>query len=228
VQKVKKQESTTNVGKRVSPWVVAFVIYHIAVTFLGALPKPNQQVLDGTAVGKGGDWLLAYNHNHVKNFPLVYGYLDTTGFWQYWDMFAPDPSQVDFWGDAEVIYADGTMVVYKYPRVYEAGYVEKYFIERYRKFFERVHPEQYSFIWPYFAQRVALLNADDPKNPPVKLFLRRHFQDLQGTHKIPEKPLPEYQMFRYFEYSVDQIALHQAKGWKMPKEWTRPVGGIQK
>jgi hypothetical protein len=211
--------------KRVSPWVVAFVIFHVVVTTISALPKPNKQVLEGTAEARGSDVVLKFNHQVVKEKPIVYGYLFPTGLWQYWDMFSPDPAQIDYWGDAEVYFLDGTMTVFPYPRVYTAPLWEKYLIERYRKFYERAHDENHTYIWPYFAQRIAMINASDENNPPIRVYLRRHFQDLRNTHETPQKKLPDYKMYRYFNYVVDQETLFQVKGWKAKPQWMRSKDG---
>jgi hypothetical protein len=207
--------------QRVSPWVVAFVVFHVVVTVLYALPKPNEQVMNGKAQARGSDHLLKFNQEVVKMNPLVYGYLYPSGMWQYWDMFSPDPAQVDYWGDAEVFFRDGTTTVFAYPRMFTSPLGEKYLTERYRKFYERAHDEKYPFIWPYFAQRIASLSAFDANNPPVRVYLRRHFQDLRNTHLRPQAKLPEYSMYRYFEYSVDLQKLYRDKKWQPLKEWAR-------
>jgi hypothetical protein len=115
-------------------------------------------------------------------------------------MFSPNPAQIDFWSDAEVIYRDGTRKHYQYPRIYLMPIPEKYPNERFRKFFERANDDNYPYLWPQFGLRIAYLH-DDPKNPPVKVRLTRHWRQVAP----PGKPQPkDYNHYMYFEYTVDQ------------------------
>lgn len=123
------------------------------------------------------DGTLYENQVYVKDSPAKF-YLLFTGFWQYWDMFSPNPASIDFYGTALVCYKDGTAKNYQFPRMYTMGIPKKYVSERYRKFYERAHTEDDSWIWPIFAQRVALINDYDPNNPPVKIVLTRHWYQI--------------------------------------------------
>jgi hypothetical protein len=206
--------------KRVHPLVVAFVVYHVITITLGALPKPSEQVLSGLVEPRGSDSILKYNHEVIRQHPLVYGYLDSTGFWQYWDMFAPNPVQVDLWMDAEVVYKDGTRTIFSYPRMFTEPLVQKYIKERYRKLYERIDQEKYSFLWSPAAQRIAYLNADNPTNPPLLVNLRRHFQFIK-RHETPSAPQAPYTMYKYYTHVVNLPQLFKDKGWQSNQEWKR-------
>lgn len=145
--------------------------------------------------------------NFAKLKPSFVKYYDMpTGFWQYWDMFAPNPANIDFYGDAEVIYRDGTKRIWTYPRMYTSGIFQKYFTERFRKYYERAHDDAYSYVWPSFAQRVALLSTSDLKNPVVEVRLWRHWLEIvpPGQHQPTE-----YSSSKYFTYSVNQAELQR-------------------
>jgi hypothetical protein len=116
--KVKASTAVTPVPAvmpKVHPVVVAFVAYHIVAITIYALPKPSNDVLSGKVSPRGSDALLAFNVREMKQWAVFYGYLYPTGFWQYWDMFAPDPAQTDIWCDAEVTFLDGTKTMFFNP-----------------------------------------------------------------------------------------------------------------
>jgi hypothetical protein len=60
-------------------------------------------------------------------------YMLPTGLWQAWNMFAPNPAMSNVYLEAEVTLADGIRAVWKFPRMSELGYFERYRKERYRK-----------------------------------------------------------------------------------------------
>ena|SRR5579862_2526700 len=202
---------------RVSPWVKAFVAFHIVAITIWAIPNPPAGLMNGRIAWKlqtdsAPHFLQSLNDgfrvfNRAKLRPSFIKYYDMpTGVWQYWDMFAPNPSDIDWYGDAEVIYRDGTKRIYTYPRMYTYGIIQKYFMERFRKYYERAHAEEYSYAWPAFAQRVALLSTTDPNNPPVEVRLRRHWLQIEP----PGEPQPsEYNSAEYFRYPVDEAKLQR-------------------
>jgi hypothetical protein len=193
-------------GRRVSPWIKVFVVFHIAAITIWALPSPPSGILDGKQRGALGDRLLVFNQLHLKPSPVKY-YLMPTGFWQYWDMFSPNPASIDFYGTAEVVFRDGTVRPYQYPRMFLLPLHTKYLKERYRKFYERAHLEANSYLWPTFAQRVALLHFEDPENPPVTVRLTRHWLQVSP----PGEPQPtEYREHMYYSHEVDLEQLREA------------------
>jgi hypothetical protein len=197
-------ESTPEAPKKNAPWYVkAFVALHIFCVTVWALPNPPEGIASGAANPVGSDYILIYNQKYLKNFKPIPAYLFITGTWQYWDMFAPNPASMDIWVDAEVIYRDGSKKHYQYPRIFLLSIPEKYPSERFRKFYERVNDNNYSYLWPPFALRIAYLN-DNVANPPVKVRLTRHWMTVSPPGK---PPAPNYQSFMYYEYAVDQKKL---------------------
>lgn len=188
---------------KVRIWVKLFVLFHLVAITVWAFPVPTTAIASGRVQPSGADWVTFWNAKVLKPFPPLRVYAKTLGFWQYWDMFAPDPARVDRWGDAEIIYKDGKTKRYAYPRMADLSIWERYLRERYRKFFERAGSDQYVYFWPTFALRIALLN-DDPTNPPVTVNLYRHWKSTAPIGK----PQPEaYNSALYFTYSVDQSEL---------------------
>ncbi len=188
-------------------WIKIFVLFHLLCITAWSLPN-RLDSLGATARPTGTDILLVENQRRIKPLLPVRAYLFTTGFWQYWDMFAPNPSQRDFYGDAIVEYANGKKETYQYPRMYLLPIMEKYPAERYRKFYERAHLEQNPFIWSVFAQRIARVMDKYQGNPPKLVRLRRNWRDVAA----PGKPqIKEYSSYEYFRYQVRREDLEQPK-----------------
>ena len=200
-----------NKAKPNAPWYIKFfVLLHLFCITVWAIPNPPDDMAQGKVKPWGTDYLLVWNSEYLKSMQPLAAYLFVTGTWQYWDMFAPNPSQIDIWCDAEVVYRDGTTKYYQYPRMYNLPIIHKYPQERYRKFYERVNDEKYSYLWPLFALRIAYLN-DNPGNPPVTVRLTRHWLQIMPPGKPQAK---EYNHYTYFEYVVDQKQLQKMREMK--------------
>jgi hypothetical protein len=183
--------------RKVSPWVKAFVLFHAAAITIWALPNPPATILQGERAPVGSDYLLVWNHAYLKPLPPVRHYVLTTGFWQYWDMFAPNPVSVDFYGSAQVVYRSGAVRTYRYPRMADLPVGQRYFMERYRKFFERVHPEEHAHLWPVFAGAVARKMHVDPDDPPVQVRLVRHFRHIAPPGEPPQTEHTAYMFYTH-------------------------------
>jgi hypothetical protein len=184
--------------RRVPWWVKIAVLFHAFMILSWSIPPPARAIVQGVTEPRGEEYLLVANQK-FKLSPFA-NYMTVTGFWQSWDMFAPNPASVDIWCHADIEYADGTEVRYNYPRMKDLPIPKKYVKERYRKFYERVNQDDNAYIWPYFAQRIAMINTYDPKNLPVKVRLTRHWMTIPP----PDKPLPtEYSTYTFYEYLVD-------------------------
>jgi hypothetical protein len=207
-------------------WVKIFVPLHIiAITswcmpetpreYKGSSPKVKLQIKTGSPgefVSSLAEYLrtklLIGNEVLLKDSPEKF-YLLTTGFWQYWDMFAPNPSNVDVYADAMVYYKDGTTRPYQYPRIFTLSFGQKFLKERWRKFFERAGDSRYRYLWPAFGQRVALMCFDSPNNPPVRVELHRHEMVINP----PGQPQnTAYSDELYYSWVVNQTQLRQDKG----------------
>jgi hypothetical protein len=159
---------------------------------------------------KLNDSAPAWDQEYIES--PIQCYLFTTGFWQYWDMFAPNPSNIDFWGDAIVHYKDGSQKVYQYPRIYLMPIYEKFFKERYRKFYERANDSIYPYLFKPFAMRVALLNYTNHSNPPVRVDLRRHWLKVADPGEPQEKAYSAYIYYIGFIHKADLDAMAAVKG----------------
>jgi hypothetical protein len=164
-------------------WVKLLVFLHVIAITSWALPRASPSVLNGSIRPVGTEGILYLNDQYIKPSPIQL-YALSTGTWQSWDMFSPNPASDDIWADAEVVYKDGSVRRYQYPRMYNLPIVTKYIKERYRKFFEHANTDEY--LWPAFAQRIALLNPGSPGNPAVKVILHRHWMSVPKTMAFDE------------------------------------------
>lgn len=179
------------------------MLWHIFCITVWSCPKPSDALLQGRikpATFAIGDWIRLWDDQYLKSLSAVHLYLFTTGSWQYWDMFAPDPAFYDWYGDAVIHYKNGSTKVSLYPRMFLESIPKKYLEERFRKFYERAHNENdYPYIFPQFCYRQALLNYTDPNNPPVRVELRRHWLI------IAEPGMPQQKDYLSSVYYIGEI-----------------------
>lgn len=196
----------TNVAIPVKLFVI-FIMFSITVW---SLPNPAPAISKGTRQPSGSDWILFWNQKYLKSNTFISDFLLCTGLWQSWDMFSPNPSNLNIWADEVVYFADGTSKRHQYPRIQLLSIPEKYLKERYRKFLERANGDDNAYLWPTFAQRIALEEYKNPKNPPVRIELWRHFYFVEPPSKVTKE---EYKDYKYFTYEVDQNILKRQAGF---------------
>jgi len=193
--------------RKVSGWVKGFVLFHLFAILVWTLPTAPEGVASGRMKGDFQDNLLAFNDRHLKTSPVRL-YVLPTGVWQYWDMFAPNPSNTDFYGDAVLTYEDGTTEVLPLPRMKDLDIATKIPAERFRKFFERAHLESNSRVWRDFARAVAVKAANEKGRDPVIVQLRRHFRKIEPPG-VPQ-PIP-YNEYTFYTYNVEPDFLSRFK-----------------
>lgn len=204
-------------SKRTVHWAVkVLVLAHLIIIFSWSLPPPPPAIAEGrhkptllNVLRSLPDYILAANDKFERTSPHQY-WLISTGTWQGWDMFAPDPSNLDIWLDAEIEFADGTVKTHAYPRMYDLSLADKYFQERFRKYVERVNGDNMRGKWPTFARRMALEAYTEPENPPVRVTLRRHFRYIE---RYPQETPDVYTTVEFYTHFVDQERLLEMSGW---------------
>jgi hypothetical protein len=218
------QTTTGRPIRNASPWIKAFVAFHIVCITMWALPYPKKPYRLGTAklgIDSGNpqrfvqsfsetttEGFLYLNWRYLKGSPLMY-YPGTTGFWQFWDMFSPNPASVDLYLTADVEYKSGKKIAFEYPRIYNLPIWKKYLKERYRKFYENANADDQAQARPYVAQRIALEACNDLLDPPIKVTLIRHFYPIAA----PGQPQPkDYTTVPFFTYMIDQAKLRSDFG----------------
>lgn len=207
---------------RVHWGVKAFVLFHMAVVFSWSMPaltldkeeaylsKPLGERLATPVDG----WLVVNRRLRADPWPLFKElpaeglkvrsptsyYLLSTGLWQGWDMFAPNPADTDVWVDSVVTFEDGSEKIIDLRRIYTLSIPEKYIQERFRKFRERFSDDANGWKWPHAAYRFALEAKRATGKEPVRVALRRHWQEIRP----PGQETPsEYETYTFYETLID-------------------------
>lgn len=139
--------------------ISAFLLFHIVVISCWCLPTNSL--------------IVAAINARVRP------YLLWSGLFQHWDMFAPDPLSLNGSVEAQITFQDGRTRTWKFPRMQDLGFVERYEKERYRKFAEYLRADTNPALWPDAARFIARLN-DSPSNPPAAVVLVRYWSAM-GT-----------------------------------------------
>lgn len=175
--------------RTVHPLVKTWVILHGLVTLMYCIPfapPAYKPLVDGKPIDPNItrptiiDWVNITNDKiiHSPSSPL-YWYIIWPGYWQFWDMFSPNPSPRDYHLDFVVTYEDGTNETIAWPRMAKMSIVEKFFNERYRKFSERIRSPQENFLWAPVLNKVA---ADAYRRNggkmPKRMMMREIYYDL--------------------------------------------------
>lgn len=131
---------------------------------------------------------------------LTRPYLIWTGLFQKWDMFAPDPSRMNNYAGAVIEYRDGQSSQWTFPRMEDLGYIDKYFMERYRKFTnDNLRLDADAPIWPDAARYIARVN-NRPSNPPISVALVRYWSIVPPPGARSDEPA--WSQFTFFRYNV--------------------------
>lgn len=159
--------------------ISAFLAFHLVAITCWAIPPDTP--------------LLAAFRNAVRPYFLW------SGLFQAWNAFAPAPKAVNSYVESIVIYRDGRVLTWKFPRMEQLSVFERYYRERYRKFVENLKEDSSVALWPDAARYIARLNNTDASNPPEIVMLIRHWTDIMpGAPASASKP--HVQIF--YEYKV--------------------------
>ena len=166
------------------PLISLFILFHLAAVGLWISPAwPLRDAL----------------------IPVVRPYICSTGLWQDWAMFAPNPLTINVTISAEVLFADGSLQTWKCPQMVELGFLRKYRKERYRKWTDHVRPDANSRLWPDVARWVARTHFKSG-NPPRTVSLVRHWAEIPPPLPGDDQPIPRrYELthrYTFFTYWV--------------------------
>jgi hypothetical protein len=187
MDQVRSQRAHTfGVWKRVA--ISVFILFHLLATVVWMMPMSAMR-------GKAGPAIT---------------YMQRTGLWQHWGMFAPEPSDIpNIYLTATVTYEDGSRTEWDWPRMTRLDLVRKYQQERFRKFAEYAQLDAYHFLWPSLALYIARMN-DHAGKTPVHIALYRHWALItpppaDGNLTIPSQT--PWHSQRFFEMNVSPGAL---------------------
>ena len=192
-------------------WAVKlFVLVHVVLVFTWSMPNLTGEKNDAflaqpieEQIKQPIDMWVVYNHIHVKNSSTVTSpYLISTGLWQSWNMFAPNPSDTDVYIEATIKYEDGTEEIRSFYRIYDMPIPQKYVFERYRKYREYLSDDYYRWKWPQTAMRMALEARRETGKEPELVVLTRYWN---RTESPDEEQSDEYNAYDFYRrYVTDE------------------------
>ena len=143
-------------------------------------------------------WLLPACVLRQTCVSWVSPYMEFTGLAQNWNMFSPNPSDLDLYWEARIRYQDGQTRSWEFPRMTDLGYFDRYRRERFRKLVEFANPDTSRMVWPSLARYAARTNNSDPHNAPVSVELVRHFR----TVPPPGGSFGPFRTFSFFKTAI--------------------------
>ncbi len=166
-----------------APWqkklLSLFIVFHLASIVIWVLPGDSEF--------------------RRVTAPQVEWYTMGVGTWQAWDMFSPDPSNLNMYVHARVFNSDGTTWDYVMPRMDKLDYITRYEKERFRKYLENVHLDSNSMFWPDLGHWI--LNQEPKNKTPVRLQLFRTWWNVPPAG--PDTSIaPTAQWSEYMFYNV--------------------------
>ena len=159
--------------------ISAFILFHVVAIVCWSVPL---NTLLFTAVDK-----------------RVATYMNWSGLYQSWGLFAPNPTNFNCRLDAETTYRDGRASTWRFPAPQDFGYVRRYFKERIRKWAnDSLRMDANAALWPDAALYIARAN-NDGANPPVTVKLIRKCAAIAPPESSQAEP---WQQDVFFVYSV--------------------------
>lgn len=196
-----------SVNPRVHWAVKAFVLLHIVLITSWSLPHLqgdqvqayNQKPIGQKLLSPGNAILIA-NQNFMSDWNPLRLYLMSTGLWQGWDMFAPNPADTDVYVQATVTFTDGSDTTFTMHRIKDLPIFQKFVDERFRKYREHLSNDTDRWKWPQTALRFALVAKEQTGKEPTKVVLTRKWQPIQP----PGKETPEsYNSYDFYTTFID-------------------------
>src|SRR5688500_9758287 len=173
----------------------AYVLFHLAAVGVWACTdSPPRTKLERAARGRCAFYM----------YPTV--------LWQAWNMFAPNPAMANVYLEAEVTFRDGSRTTWKFPRMEQLGYWERYRKERYRKWAnERVASGGEGPADPTLcdaAARFAARQVERPDNPAVSVDLVRYRAEIPppSRQQLAHPSAPEWERETIYTCRLDRQA----------------------
>jgi hypothetical protein len=156
-----------------------FLVFHLVMIFVWSMPLNTGIV------------------THLR--PKIASYMFWSGLAQGWNLFAPNPLNLNTRVEAEICYRDGNTGVWAFPLPQNYGYLKRYTLERQHKFgFDALINNRFALLRPDAARFIARLNNKN-NNPPVTVTLISYRSQIAP----PGSDLPEpWKRTVLYTYSV--------------------------
>jgi hypothetical protein len=140
--------------------IISWILIHFSVLMLEVAPfKPGQ--------GYPGKQFLEF-------------YLQSTGLWQDWGMFSPEPLRLNLHVEAKIRYQNGGEVTYALPRLHRLPRLERILMERYRKWeVDWLRLDESRYLWSDGTRFILKQLPVDPGNPLESIRLIRRWHEIE-------------------------------------------------
>jgi hypothetical protein len=122
-------------------------------------------------------WLLpggSRPKEHLERYFRDYIYL--TGCWQNWELFSPNPSDLNLYLEAEITRGDGTQSISSFHRPSQDGLVRRYQDERFRKMVYNIDWRSDKRLLPALARWAAIdAERNSQRDFPMSVVLTEHY-----------------------------------------------------
>jgi len=198
------------------PWPYKlFFVFHLLMITLWCMPAGNPDIMSGRITGRIDQQFYAWNDKNIRFKSPSRNYLISTGLWQYWDMFSPNPLAVDSYLDVRVVFDDQTIMLWPYPRMANMALPDRYFHERFRKNFERTGMDNNRVLWPAFCQKIALDAYRTRGKMPIEVTLITRYRNVGPPQNDPNNT--KFGSKEFYRHIVETGAIRAVAGEIKPK-----------
>ncbi len=162
--------------------IIAWIVVHLSVLMLEVAPfKPDQ------------------DYPGKRLFTL---YLRSTGLWQDWSMFSPEPFRLNLHVEARVRHQNGLETTYTLPRLHRLPRLERALMERYRKWeVDWFRIDENRHIWADGTRFILKQLPVDPGNPVESVSLIRRWHEIEDPrirfrewgYRVPDSELTGFE-----------------------------------
>lgn len=145
-------------------------------------------------------YLLPDSYIQQKVTPLVRPYIHVMGFGQVWNMFSPDPGNLNIFIFARILQNDGTTWEYWLPQLSKMGWVDRYEKFRIIMYTATVHVDSSEYLWPDLAGWIAEQDRRQTGKRPLRIRLYRTWWNVPAPPADTSKrPVPVWNTYLFFE-----------------------------
>jgi hypothetical protein len=146
-------------------------------------------------------WALPFNASLTSFLRKWIGpYFSLMGLRQEWSLFAPDPIAVNSYIDAQVVFQNGDLRNWTFPRMEGLTFTERYSKARYRKYVGWLYRKNFAYAWRDAAHYVER-QFKGSATPPRTVKLIRHWAWIPPITFEPDTP-PVWHSNVFFVYRI--------------------------
>lgn len=146
-------------------------------------------------------WVFPVNSSFTDFLRRCIGpYFSLVGLNQEWSLFAPDPIEANSYVDAQVVFENGDVRNWSFPRLETLQFKDRYRKARYRKFTGWLYRRNFRYAWKDAARYVAA-QFKGAEAPPRTVKLIRHWARIPPMNSEGDEP-PIWHRTVFFVYQI--------------------------